>query len=211
MEAARGPNRGSYIFGKSVHNTRIERLWFDVTKDFGGGWKRFARDLQDNEGFDLDNPVHIWLFQYLFLDQINRDAIDWANHWNCHIIKMPRGQRDTAPRELWLFGMLQHGLRGFTAQDLTPADMSAEDIYGIDWEVLDDRRLMRHMAEVDAREQAVGLQTVTVSSPRCPFTDAELDDLDKEIHTQLDSSDPRVDNRRLKWRIALALVSPPSL
>ncbi|KZT35336.1 hypothetical protein SISSUDRAFT_957542, partial [Sistotremastrum suecicum HHB10207 ss-3] len=37
---------------RSVHNTRIERLWFDVTKDFGGGWKRFARDLQDNEGFD---------------------------------------------------------------------------------------------------------------------------------------------------------------
>jgi hypothetical protein len=61
MEAARGIERGSYIWGRlvligvrlminislvdrSVHNICIERLWCDFTQGFGAKWKIFFQD-----------------------------------------------------------------------------------------------------------------------------------------------------------------------
>ncbi|KAJ7501271.1 hypothetical protein B0H11DRAFT_1713617, partial [Mycena galericulata] len=37
---------------KSVHNTRIERLWYYVTHGFGKKWKVFFLDLETNHGLD---------------------------------------------------------------------------------------------------------------------------------------------------------------
>ncbi|KAF7346893.1 hypothetical protein MVEN_01441500 [Mycena venus] len=63
MEENRGVVRGSYIWGesialafdiRSVHNTRIKRLWYDVTHGFGQKWKRFFMDLEVHHGL---NPL----------------------------------------------------------------------------------------------------------------------------------------------------------
>ena len=56
---------------RSVHNSRIERIWYDVTEGFGGKWKDFFTDLEANEGLDVDNQAHIWLLHHLYLDDIN--------------------------------------------------------------------------------------------------------------------------------------------
>ncbi|KAJ7488564.1 hypothetical protein B0H11DRAFT_2406659, partial [Mycena galericulata] len=37
---------------RSVHNTRIERLWYDVTHGFGKKWKVFFLDLETNHGLN---------------------------------------------------------------------------------------------------------------------------------------------------------------
>ena len=34
---------------RSVHNSRIERIWYDITEGFGGKWKDFFTDLEANE------------------------------------------------------------------------------------------------------------------------------------------------------------------
>ncbi|KAJ7302577.1 hypothetical protein DFH08DRAFT_722877, partial [Mycena albidolilacea] len=40
------------VFLRSVHNTRIERLWYDVTHGFGKKWKVFFLDLETNHGLN---------------------------------------------------------------------------------------------------------------------------------------------------------------
>ncbi|KAG9016296.1 hypothetical protein FRB90_003400 [Tulasnella sp. 427] len=129
MEANKGARRGSYIWGRSVHNVRIERLWVDVTAQFGRKWADFFTLLEINHGLDVNNTRHLWLLHYLFLSDINADCAFFAEAWNRHKIKN-KGQPARSPSDMFFFDMITNGLRG----DLLPA----EDLttYGIDWEAM---------------------------------------------------------------------------
>ncbi|KAF5339525.1 hypothetical protein D9611_011449 [Ephemerocybe angulata] len=70
----RGPNRGSYIWGRSVHNIRIERLWKDYYIGLIDKWYHFFHDLEAFYGLDVDNPIHLWLLHHLFLPALNEEA-----------------------------------------------------------------------------------------------------------------------------------------
>jgi hypothetical protein len=63
---------------RSVHNTHIERLCYDLTNGFGQKWKNFFLDLEHNHSLDHTNLAHIWLLHVLFLDVINANTKLWA-------------------------------------------------------------------------------------------------------------------------------------
>lgn len=94
---------------RSIHNTRIERLWYDVTSGFGHKWKTFFLGLEQNDGLDPSRPAHIWLLQFLFLAAIHQDAQQWAAAWNSHKMQI-RGERSRSPIDMFLIGMLQQGV-----------------------------------------------------------------------------------------------------
>lgn len=202
---------------RSVHNTRIERLWYDVTNGFGRKWKQFFLDLEVNHGLNPTSPAHIWLLHHLFLDAINQDALQWAEAWNTHRLHV-RGEPAASPRQLFLFGMYQHGPRGIEHLIAQPEEdeetVDDLDEYGIDWDVAGDDTLMAHLLEHNPHEDLsdnpftsattpAHLSHVPCDSPTSLLTVAQVRDLDSFLSQTVDLSSRSMLVRRLVWQEAL--------
>jgi hypothetical protein len=86
MILRRGLGVRAFKVGSSKHNTRIERLWRDVHTDRTQYYKDMFMQLEE-EGMDVDNKLHIFLLQYMFLNRINEDLDVFKGAWNSHPIR----------------------------------------------------------------------------------------------------------------------------
>lgn len=204
---------------RSVHNTRIERLWFDVTRSYGQKWKNFFIDLETHCGLNPQLPAHIWLLHHLFLCAIDQDAQDFVHTWNNHVMNF-KGQRNASPREMYLFSLLEDGPRGLEGR-IQSGEEDIEDLenYGIDWDVAQDARYQNHFLESDPHAEQnqvednpfhVGpaqLSHVPCDEPNCPLTADQILHLDEQLLVRADLSNRSMEIRRLVWTHAVEICN----
>ncbi|KAJ3563064.1 hypothetical protein NP233_g9181 [Leucocoprinus birnbaumii] len=220
MELTRGSGRGSYIWGQSVHNTRIERIWVDAKTGFVHQWSQFFLELEQHEGLVTGDLHHIWLLHHLFLDQINHHAALWVCMWNEHTLSI-KGGGSASPSVMYGTSFALDGIHGWGALPANDPETVEAD-YGTEPDELERARVVQDFADAseDTRDTTDTSTTGTTFGPRttpshvpcdppnCPLTPAKIHILNEGLcNSAVQFDAPLMTIRRTQWALGLRLYN----
>ena len=103
----RGQNRGSYIAGRSVHSTRIERLWRDVSTAVSSNFIAVFEEMEQQGILAPQNESDLFCLHYVFLPRINSSLKSFQLAWNHHPLST---EQNHSPMQLYTQGAIGNEL-----------------------------------------------------------------------------------------------------